>query len=143
MAADHWTPLRVTAQSERLQELRARVRECAAVQGFDTAVIDALVLAVNEACMNVIQHGYRGAAGEIELDIVALADGIEFRVRDDAPRIGLDDWRPRPLDEIRPGGLGVHFIRAIMDDIAYLPLPGAQGNLLSMKKYRHRDGKRS
>lgn len=134
------TRLRVPAQAERLQELRARVRECTLRQGFAAAAVENLVLAVNEACMNVIQHGYRGAAGEIELTIVALDDGVEFRVRDDARRIGLDDWRPRPLDELRPGGLGVHFIRAIMDEVAYLPLPGARGNLLSMKKYRHNSG---
>lgn len=132
--------LRVPAQAERLQELRAQVRACAAGRGFAAAVVDDLVLAVNEACMNVIQHGYRGAAGEIELTIVPTDEGIEFRVRDDAHRIGLGDWRPRPLDELRPGGLGVHFIRAIMDEIAYLPIPGAQGNLLSMKKHRHRGG---
>jgi sigma-B regulation protein RsbU (phosphoserine phosphatase) len=132
--------VRVPAQAERLQELRAQVRACAARQGFAAAAVDDLVLAVNEACMNVIQHGYRGAMGDIELTIVPTDDGIEFRVRDDARRIGLDDWRPRPLDELRPGGLGVHFIRAIMDEVAYLPVPGTQGNLLSMKKHRHRGG---
>lgn len=132
--------VRVPAQAEWLQELRAQVRACAVRQGFAAAAVENLVLAVNEACMNVIQHGYRGAAGEIELAVVPLHDGIEFRVRDDAPRVGLEDWRPRPLDELRPGGLGVHFIRAIMDEIAYLPLPGAQGNLLSMKKYRDNGG---
>lgn len=140
MAGEHWRTLQVPAQAEQLQTLRVRVRACAAEQGFAAEIVEALVLAVNEACMNVIQHGYRGAPGEIELSITALADGIEFRVRDTARCIGLDDWRPRPLDELRPGGLGVHFIRAIMDEIAYLPLPGAQGNLLCMKKYRHRDG---
>lgn len=133
------TRVRVPAQAERLQELRTQVRAAALRHGFPIAAVEDLVLAVNEACMNVIQHGYRGAAGEIELTIVALGDGIEFRVRDDAPRIGMDDWRPRPLDELRPGGLGVHFIRAIMDEIAYLPVSGARGNLLSMKKYRHSD----
>lgn len=143
MVTEHWTSLRVPAQAEQLQTLRSRVRACAAEQGFAADDVENLVLAVNEACMNVIQHGYHGAPGEIELGISALDDGIEFRVRDAARRIGLEDWRPRPLDEIRPGGLGVHFIRAIMDEVAYLPLPGVQGNLLSMKKYRHRNGEES
>lgn len=143
MATESALTLRVPAQAGRLQELRAQVRACAVALGFDRAAVEDLVLAVNEACMNVIQHGYRGSHGDIELNIVALTNGIEFRVRDAAPRIDLDDWRPRPLDELRPGGLGVHFIRAIMDEIAYLPLPGTQGNLLSMKKYRRSDGKQS
>jgi sigma-B regulation protein RsbU (phosphoserine phosphatase) len=37
---------------------------------------------------------------------------------------------------VRPGGLGVHFIREIMDEVSYLPSPDQTGNLLSMKKYR-------
>lgn len=136
MAGDAQGSLRVPARAEHLHTLRMRVRDAATARGFSTPVVDDLVLAVNEACMNVIQHGYRGAAGDIELSITVLDDGIEFRVRDNAPRIDLAAWRPRALDELRPGGLGVHFIRGIMDEIAYLPLPGASGNLLSMKKYR-------
>jgi len=63
------------------------------------------------------------------------ATGIEFRIRDQAPVVSLEDWRPRDLDDLRPGGLGVHFIRQIMDEIRYLPSPEGVGNWLSMKKY--------
>ena len=140
MRADDPHSLRVPARAEHLHTLRVRVRECAAAQGFAGPVVEDLVLAVNEACMNVIQHGYRGAAGVIELTVVAARDSIEFRVRDDAPRTDLAAWRPRALEELRPGGLGVHFIRGIMDEIAYLPLAEARGNLLCMKKYRRDRG---
>ena len=133
MVSEHCTRLRMPAQAEHLQALRAQVRTSALRQGFAVAAVEDLVLAVNEACMNVIQHGYRGAAGEIELTIVALDDGIEFRVRDDAPRIGLDDWRPRPLDDIRPGGLGVHFIRATMDHVDY-DISQPEGTVLTLVK---------
>lgn len=143
MAADDKSPLRVPARAEHLHALRTRVREGAAAQGFPVSVVEDLVLAVNEACMNVIQHGYRGAPGDIELSMVVTEDGIEFRVRDDAPRTDLAAWRPRALEELRPGGLGVHFIRGIMDEIAYLPLPEARGNLLRMKKYRRNSGDRT
>lgn len=140
MAVDGGMQVRVPARPEQLHVLREQVRAGAAVQGFAKDVVDELVLAVNEACMNVIQHGYRGADGDIELHIIALDDGIEFRVRDEAPRIDLTAWRPRPLEALRPGGLGVHFIRSLMDEVAYLPLPGTRGNLLSMKKYRRGEG---
>jgi sigma-B regulation protein RsbU (phosphoserine phosphatase) len=66
----------------------------------------------------------------------AGSDGIEFRIRDHAPPVTLDDWRPRDLEDLRPGGLGVHFIRQIMDEVAYLPTLDGAGNLLSLKKYR-------
>jgi sigma-B regulation protein RsbU (phosphoserine phosphatase) len=41
---------------------------------------------------------------------------------------------PRPLDELRPGGLGTHFIRTVMDEVAFLPPPAGAGNLLQMTK---------
>jgi anti-sigma regulatory factor (Ser/Thr protein kinase) len=133
--ADGWTRVQVPARPDSLQQLRALVRDGAEAGGFTPAGVENLVLAVNEACMNVIQHGYRGTTGDIELSVARFAGGIEFRVRDSAPHVSLEDWRPRALDELRPGGLGVHFIREIMDEIAYLPLADATGNLLSMKKY--------
>lgn len=130
-----WKRVQVPAQADSLQRLRTVAREYAQLAGFSPEVVNDLVLAVNEACMNVIQHGYRGMEGNLELHVAEIVGGIEFRVRDYAPPVSLADWRPRPLDELRPGGLGVHFIRAIMDDVAYLPAPERAGNLLSMKKY--------
>ncbi|MBZ0072815.1 MAG: ATP-binding protein [Thiohalobacteraceae bacterium] len=125
----------VPAEASRLQALRALVREAATDLGFAVPAVEDLVLAVNEACMNVIQHGYRGAAGTLELQILPLAAGIEIRLRDHASPVSLQAWRGRDLRELRPGGLGVHFIRSIMDEIAYLPVPDATGNLLCMKKH--------
>lgn len=54
--------------------------------------------------------------------------------------VDLHAWRARDLDEIRPGGLGVHFIRESMDEVHYLPTPDNRGNLLSLKKYRTKRG---
>ncbi|MBI5460793.1 MAG: ATP-binding protein [Gammaproteobacteria bacterium] len=136
MMGKHWTVVQVPAQAERLHALRSLVHEQATAYGFMPGCVDDLVLAVNEACMNVIQHGYRGAAGLLELGVSTSAEGIEFRIRDHAATVTLDDWRPRDLDDLRPGGLGVHFIRQIMDEVAYLPTPDGTGNLLSLKKHR-------
>ena len=135
MLGEEWTMMRVPAQPERLHALRGLVRDQAFSHGFTPDVVDELVLAVNEACMNVIQHGYRGTAGVLELGVRADAAGVEFRIRDQAPMVSLEDWQPRDLDDLRPGGLGVHFIRQIMDEIRYLPPPEGVGNWLSMKKY--------
>lgn len=128
--------LQVPAEASQLQALRELTQATATATGFAPQGVEELVLAVNEACMNVIQHGYRGGVGTLELCVVPMTDGIEFRIRDTAARVTLADWRPRPFDELRPGGLGVHFIRAIMDEVEYLPMPDGRGNLLRMKKYR-------
>lgn len=128
--------LRVPAEAGQLHALRELVQSAAGAAGFAPRGVEDLVLAVNEACMNVIQHGYREVAGALELSALPLNGGIEFTIRDTAARVTLEDWRPRRFDELRPGGLGVHFIRAIMDEIEYLPTPDGRGNLLRMRKYR-------
>lgn len=125
----------VPAQADRLHALRSLVREHAAEFGFSAACVEDIVLAVNEACMNIIQHGYSHTTGNIELVVCSDSDSIEFQLRDEAPTVSLNDWQPRQLDDLRPGGLGVHFIREIMDEVSYLPSAQGAGNLLSLKKY--------
>ena len=51
------------AETHVLAVIRARVREVCQQVGGGDAWEDAVVLAVNEACMNVIQHGYGPACG--------------------------------------------------------------------------------
>ena len=40
----------------------------------------------------------------------------------------------RDLDDIRPGGLGVHLIRTIMDEVQFVTPPAGVGNLLQLRK---------
>ncbi len=128
--------LEVPAQPEHLHEIREVVQRAAEAYGFDKDCVRDLVLAVNEACMNVIQHGYAGRNGPIRLEVVSQPDAIEFRIRDEAAPVAMSAWKARDLNDIRPGGLGVHFIREIMDEVCYLPTPDNTGNLLSLKKYQ-------
>ena len=41
--------------------------------------------------------------------------------------------QPRDLATVRPGGLGVHFMRSLMDSVEYRPDPGGTGNRLIMQ----------
>ena len=56
--------LRLPAQPAYLVLVRACVREIAKLAGCDDIIAENLMIAVNEACMNVIQHGYRFAEGQ-------------------------------------------------------------------------------
>ena len=62
-----------------------------------------------------------------------------MRIRDFAPKIDPAKIGPRSLEDVRPGGLGTHFIRAVMDDATFIPLPDGEGNLLELVKYRSGD----
>jgi anti-sigma regulatory factor (Ser/Thr protein kinase) len=94
-----------------------------------------LVLAINEACMNIIQHAYDGSGdGEIRLSLERHADRLIIELEDDAPCIDPARVKPRPLGELRPGGLGVHFIREILDEMTFLPC-SERGNRLRLIKW--------
>lgn len=134
-AAPGAAELRLPAQPDRLCEVRGWVRDAARSAGCDNATADNLVLAVNEACMNVIQHGYCFACDqEMLLRVRQEQDALIFELLDHAPPVCVEAVKSRPLDEVRPGGLGVHFILTIMDEMAFVEPPAGFGNLLRMVK---------
>jgi sigma-B regulation protein RsbU (phosphoserine phosphatase) len=127
--------LHFRAEPERLGPVRALVKRAAQSFGCTEALADKLVIAVNEACMNVIQHAYRGdGSGEVSLEVRTNGKQVIFRLEDQADPIDLKCVQPRDLNELRPGGLGVHFIREIMDHCEMGHLDKKRGNYLEMRK---------
>jgi anti-sigma regulatory factor (Ser/Thr protein kinase) len=59
--------------------------------------------------------------------------GIEILLADKGVPLKPATLKSRPLDEIRPGGLGLHFIRESMDEVEFSRKKGK--NLLRMVKY--------
>lgn len=120
---------------DRLKLVRAGVRAAVQATGFDRAATDDIVLAVDEACANVIIHVYdRRPDGDISLKIFRLGDGIRIVLRDYGPPAASFRIKPRDLDDVSPGGLGTHFIREIMDDVRHFPAPDGAGNILELSK---------
>ena len=127
--------VRFPAKAERLCLVRALVEEVAESVGCDRELSKKLVIAVNEACMNIIQHAYKGdESGEIIFEMLNNEKELYFRLVDYAHPIDLDSVKPRNLDDIRPGGLGTHFIAEIMDEYDIGHLDEGKGNYLNMKK---------
>jgi sigma-B regulation protein RsbU (phosphoserine phosphatase) len=125
---------RYPARPERLQEIRQAVAATAAALGCAEPVVLDVVLAVDEACQNIIRHAYHGADGDIVVRMGTESGRLVVRLIDFAPPVDVARICPRALDEVRPGGLGTHFIRSVMDEIAFLPPPEGAGNLLQMVK---------
>ena len=135
------------ACAEQMGSVRLKLREALRQCCGSEAVVNNVVLAVGEACMNIIQHAYgpqdRGdIVLEVELegdpgsDAVARSQcDLVFRLTDFAKhKTCAGEMRSRPLDEIRPGGLGCHIINQVMDEVVLLDHPGSAGNVLQMRK---------
>jgi len=123
------------SKADKLQPLRKFVRELAVKQGCCDENLDCMVMAINEACMNVMQHAYDGKDdGEIVIEFWKDEDELLIRIFDYAEKVDLDSIRSRDLEDVRPGGLGVHIIHQVMDSVEYKNQPGITGNVLEMRK---------
>jgi len=135
MSTEKLFQIRFLAKAERLSLVRVLVKEMAESVGCCVELSEKLVIAVNEACMNIIQHAYKGdESGEIVFEMLNNEKELHFRLVDYACPIDLNSVKPRDLDDIRPGGLGTHFIREIMDGYDMGHLDNGKGNYLKMEK---------
>lgn len=127
--------IRFKAQPEQLRNVRAVIRQTLAPLVCNPALETNLVLALDEACTNVIRHAYGGdPSGEVILQILREGETLIFRIRDFAAPVDREKVKPRDLEDVRPGGLGVHFIGNIMDVMRFIAPPDGRGNLLEMRK---------
>jgi anti-sigma regulatory factor (Ser/Thr protein kinase) len=130
----------VTSDVGELPTIRDAIRAWAGRHGWAEEQTADVVLAVDEALSNVIRHGYEGQPGHrIEIAARMLHDpahgeGIEVCIRDFGKQVPLEKICGRDLDDLRPGGLGVHIIRSLMDSAEYSHAPGG-GMRLLMRKY--------
>ena len=123
------------SQAGQLKEVRAKVRETARTCGFAADAVEDIVLAVDEACQNIIRHAYSGSPeGEIVIEIRRAGGDLVVLLRDFAETTDVTTVKPRDLDDVRPGGLGTHFMAEVMDRVEFLIPPEGRGNLLRMVK---------
>jgi anti-sigma regulatory factor (Ser/Thr protein kinase) len=131
----------IDARLEDLARLRTFVREvCEEMNAGDDCVVD-VVQAVDEAATNVIRHGYAGRSGPIEVTLAEGDGAVRVEIADRAPafdptRVGAPDLTSA---HVRPGGMGIHLIRAATDTMEHRPRPGG-GNVLTLVRTLGRHG---
>lgn len=132
--------LSIPSDPKYLCAVRVFVGEVCRRHGYADMQTSQVVLAVDEALANVIKHGYLGRAdGRISLRLDPVTDaskgpGLAFTIDDWGRQVDPTTIRSRDLADIRPGGLGVHIIRQVMDSAEY-QTPAGQGMRLTMTKY--------
>ena len=127
--------IHLLSRAEMLKPVRESIRKMAIAQGCSPENLDCLIMAINEACMNIIQHAYKGDKnGEIILEFYRDDDVLIMRIHDFADKVDMDTIKSRDLDDIRPGGLGVHFIHQVMDSVEFKDRDDEVGNMLEMRK---------
>lgn len=127
--------LNLTVGDPELASICRFVEETSRGLGLDERLTRDLMLAVDEACVNVMRHAYDGRGGDVEVTIEAADDGVKAVIRDwgeafDPPSVPEPDVSA-PLDERTPGGLGLFLMRTVMDRVEF-EFDGDEGNTLTM-----------
>jgi anti-sigma regulatory factor (Ser/Thr protein kinase) len=127
--------LRIDAELGALAGVRRFIRSAATDAGAPEACRSDIVQAVDEAATNTIVHGYDGRPGWLEVSAAVEDGSFVVRLEDAAPEfdptsVPEPDLSVPPLAR-RPGGMGVHLIRACTDVLSYRPRPGG-GNILTL-----------
>lgn len=131
----------IAARAENLAAIRAFVQDACRRAGAEPRAAFDLKLAVDEACANIIEHGYAGRTdGMIAIAWESDGEKIRFALADrgrgfspDAlpPADTTSGWEQRPI-----GGLGWHLIRQSVDDVDYRPDPDGGNRLVLVKRLR-------
>lgn len=121
------------ANAEILTDLRKELRSLLRQAGWNEKTMDEIVLSVDEALTNVIRHAYTGVRGPIRLIFRDSKEKTEIVIEDYGKKFD-PTLVPKPdLPREKPGGLGVHLIRTIMDELIY-DKNFLEGNRLCMIK---------
>jgi anti-sigma regulatory factor (Ser/Thr protein kinase) len=119
-------------EASALADVRARLREFLSAAGVGPSESGGIVLAIDEACTNIIRHAHRGESRPVHLSMERRADRVVFELCDNGTPCDASMIQGRSLGEVRPGGLGVHIIREVFDVVDYTPLE--TGTRLTLEK---------
>ena len=134
--------LELPSNPEILCVVRSAVMRLTEEMGFPAKECRGLTRAVDEALANIIRHAYDGRAGQpIEVLCRRLQNrignkqraGLEIVLIDHGAAADRKKLCGRSLDDVRPGGLGVHFIEDAVDVMQYTS--HAHRNQLRLVKY--------
>lgn len=127
--------LKIAPTHEELEQVPAAVEEFAERDNWPPDLVFKLNLVLEELGVNIVN--YSGATGEIEISLASDDETVTVEIADNGrpfnPLVELDTPDvSAPLSERPIGGLGVHLVRSMMDELSYTREDGM--NRLAMTK---------
>lgn len=134
-----------SASLDHLYEMLSFVQEFASTQGFDPFVINKIILASEEALVNVIRYSYKGEeTGELEIicenpshkagiKILIKDHGVPFDPTSKLEVIKEKHEKKQKIEDYPIGGYGILIYSGLMDEIEYRRI--GEANLLFLIKY--------
>jgi serine/threonine-protein kinase RsbW len=133
--------LKVKSRTENLSLIRDFVSNSAAEAGITPDVVENIILAVDEACTNIIKHAYKSfPEGELIIKtkstlsrfVISITDFGNTFEPDAVPEPDLQKY----YRQKRVGGLGMYLMKTLMDDVKYVSIPGKHNEVLLSKNIK-------
>jgi sigma-B regulation protein RsbU (phosphoserine phosphatase) len=116
--------LNIISQPGNCKVARQFIEDWSLAAGFPDLERGRIVLAADEAITNVIRHTYQGATDRPIILKAAIQDGhLHLRMRDYGPNVDPAQLQGRSLEDIKPGGLGLHLLKCVFSVVEHIPQP--------------------
>ena len=127
--------MKITIKSnpKELRQVRLEI-ELYCRANFSNIDSSKVIIAVDEALQNVMRHAYDMKPDQL-IDIFfkkTVLSNFEVKIRDYGKQLPLENIKSRDLKELRPGGLGVYFIKKCSKSSEYKHLPDGTGTELTL-----------
>ncbi len=130
--------VKVPAHVSYLRVLRKFVTRICNRYGFSPSELYAFKASVDEACANIIEHGYEFKDGSITLKAIVKNNSLTIELIDQGksfdPKLVADPELYQYVNDRKKGGLGIFIMKRLLDEIDYQQTK--EGNVLRLTKFR-------
>ncbi len=116
--------LEITSAACNCKRARDFIEAWALTAGYPDLERGRIVLAADEAVTNIIRHTYLSVPDKPILLSAEIADDhLHLRLRDYGPNADYASMKGRNLEDIKPGGLGLHLLKSVFTVVEHSALP--------------------
>ena len=116
--------LMIEASPDALERINEAIESLSSQEEWPPDLLFTANLVIEELGLNVINHAYHGDSGEFEIIIASEDDALTIELIDSGPPFNMLTDAPipdvdAPVDERPIGGLGIHLVKTMMDELDY------------------------
>ena len=128
----------VGSSTDNLSLIREFVKSAAEESGFSSEIVGKIILAVDEACTNIIKHAYKYSPdGDILINVKLDNSRFTISIIDEGMRFNPNLIPEPDIKEYhkqkRIGGLGMFLMKKLMDEVKYESLNDDRNEVVLIK----------
>lgn len=125
--------LGILSNKKYIRLVRTTLKSFLKLNNYDNAEeIFMLELAINESIANIIEHTYSSNEdNNIYLEFMLEKGKLIVSIKDEGPKINVDEIKHRDLEDYQDSGLGVYIIKNVFDSIEWVDTKKGNMQILS------------